>query len=94
MKQFWIGLAIAGAAPIILSVVSWAGWAVKHNYAFWLLWPLALLLFGPCLAIGIRASIFDSRRGRAGVLVGIGLAAVALGTTCFAIASVPKPNGP
>ena len=83
MNDFWKGLLITGAAPTVASIVAWRGWAVEGNYGFGLLWLLGVLLFLVCVGLGFGLSVSRSRQGKAGVLVGIDLSIVAMGTTCF-----------
>jgi len=86
VSPFWKGLLIAGAAPVIMSFVPWAGAFTSDTgtqVSLLLTWFLAPVAFVVTLIISLSSRTFRTTSGRAGVLTGLGLAIVAMGTSCF-----------
>ncbi len=90
MNNFFKGLLIAGAAPTVLNFVPVVGSALAGDdldtaILLWLGWFLAPAAFLVTLIAGLASRTFYTTGGRAGVLTGLGLAVVTMGTTCFAM---------
>ncbi len=89
MNNFIKGLILTGMVPVVAGVVSAvvvrASLDEGVQITFGLMWWGALFVFIVTMIVGLVSRTFKTRDGRAGVLTGIGLAVVALGTSCFAM---------
>ncbi len=91
MSDFIKGFLLTGIPALVVSAVSAVGTANSEFESggwllFLLLWLLGPLAFLVTMIIGLVNSAFGTRSARAGVLVGIGVAVISLGTSCFALA--------
>jgi hypothetical protein len=88
--DFVKGFLLTGIPATAIGVFTAVGYRASGGFdngiGYLFLWLLGPLAFIVTMIIGLVSSAFGTRSARAGVLVGIGVAVISLGTSCFALA--------